>query len=110
MNMYYDRYGTQTPNTAGCETCHLSADGWSDFDYGGVQTTVEGLLAQLEAKLITAGITTLASPETPVPGTYTEAVAGAWWNYISVIEDRSVGIHNPTYIIALLTNALEALP
>jgi hypothetical protein len=110
MNMWYNFFGSDNPNTAGCETCHLDADTWSDFDDGGVQTTVEGLLAQLETKLITAGITTLADPVHAVAGTYTEAVAGAWWNYITVVQDRSAGVHNPTYIIALLTNALEALP
>jgi cytochrome c553 len=109
MEMWYNFFGTDSPNTAGCETCHATADTWTDFDNGGVQTTVEGLLAQLRAELIAAGITTSEDSVHAVEGTYPEAVAGAWWNYISVIEDRSMGVHNPAYIIALLTNALEAL-
>jgi hypothetical protein len=30
-------------------------------------------------------------------------------NYQSVLEDKSMGVHNPPYIIALLTNTIESL-
>jgi hypothetical protein len=30
-------------------------------------------------------------------------------NYITLEEDRSSGIHNPPYFVALLTNSIEAL-
>ena len=30
-------------------------------------------------------------------------------NFLSIEEDRSKGVHNPAYIIALLTNSIEAL-
>lgn len=111
LRMHRESNGVDVPNTDGCEECHSTAGDWDDFDYGGVQTTVEGLLAQLETKLIAAGITTAASPTRSVAGTYSEAVAGAWWNYITVLTgDQSLGVHNPRYVIALLTNALEALP
>ena len=118
MIMSYERFGSLTPNTTGCETCHASADDWDDFDYGGKQTEVENLILAIQDKLIIAGIIDAADDGlTHIDdvggangGTYSEAVAGAYWNYITVLEDRSMGVHNPPYIIALLTNALAALP
>jgi hypothetical protein len=36
-------------------------------------------------------------------------VAGAMLNFKTVEEDRSHGVHNPKYMIALLKNALEVM-
>ena len=111
LNMTRESNGVDVPNTDGCEECHSSAGDWDDFDNGGVQTTVEGLLAQLEAKLITAGIVTAEDTHHAVTGDYSEAVAGAYWNFLTASTgDQSLGVHNPAYVIALLTNAYEALP
>jgi hypothetical protein len=43
------------------------------------------------------------------PLTVTADEAGAMLNYQSVLEDKSMGVHNPPYIIALLTNTIESL-
>ncbi len=43
------------------------------------------------------------------PGTYPEEVASAMWNYMFVVEDQSLGVHNPAYARALLQQALDAL-
>ncbi len=47
--------------------------------------------------------------EHAVPGTYSSARAGALWNYLTVLEDRSDGVHNPKYAKDLLQAAIDAL-
>ncbi len=42
-------------------------------------------------------------------GIFTTAEAQAAWNYMTALEDRSKGIHNPGYMRALLKNSIEAL-
>ncbi|WP_420321172.1 hypothetical protein [Flagellimonas sp.] len=42
-------------------------------------------------------------------GIFTTAEAQAAWNYMTALEDKSKGIHNPDYIRALLKNSIEAL-
>ena len=45
-----------------------------------------------------------------VPGTYTNTVAGACWNFRTIaLEDRSDGIHNPKYVKKILQNSIAAL-
>jgi len=44
-----------------------------------------------------------------VPGKYSEAEAGALFNYLYVEEDRSEGIHNTDYSKALLEASLAEL-
>jgi hypothetical protein len=102
------RYGTDSPNTAGCEICHVTADDWDDFDYGNVQTDVDVLLATLKTKLLTLGI--MDASDHAVAGTWTADQAGVLMNYILVLKDHSYGVHNPTYVKALLTNSIASLP
>ncbi len=42
-------------------------------------------------------------------GIFTVEEAQAAWNYMTLLEDRSHGIHNPGYARALLNNSIEAL-
>ena len=44
-----------------------------------------------------------------VPGKRTEAEAGAIINFLFVEGDRSVGIHNTAYAVALLESSLSEL-
>jgi hypothetical protein len=92
-----------TPDVAACQPCHSDI---TDFDYHGVQTEVQGLLDQLNQLLTDKG---LLKDGSPVVGTYPEVQAGALWNYISVVEDRSLGVHNPAYLKALLQEGIDAL-
>jgi len=101
-----DASHTFEPNVAACVTCHADAE---DFDIEGVQTEVEEMLAQLQEALTAAGL--LDEEGEPVVGTYPEAQAAALWNWIYVgVEDKSMGVHNPSYAIALLQAGLDALP
>jgi hypothetical protein len=45
----------------------------------------------------------------PVRGTFKIEEAEAAWNYILLMEDSSMGIHNPGYARALVQNSIEAL-
>ena len=92
------------PTVEACQVCHTSA---TDFDIFSGQTVVQGKIDNLAGLLITAGI--LDSAHSVVPGTYPRAVFQGFWNYDIVAEDRSVGVHNPTYAKALLDASITAL-
>jgi hypothetical protein len=98
-------------NIEACTGCHTTLE--DDFDYNGVQTTVEGLLADLEEIFVAKGWIdepgALWNASSDDPLSVTSDEAGAMLNYDIVAQDRSLGIHNPAYIVALLTNSLESL-
>lgn len=90
---------TWIPTPTSCTQCH------SD----GAPETVDGLeeeLTELAELLEAIGI---VHEGHPVEGTYTVTEAQAAWNYILVMEDSSMGIHNPAYAKALIANSIEAL-
>lgn len=95
------------PSLNSCNTCHEI----NDFNYGGTQTLVASQLDQIRDKLIEFGV--VAGDDEhgyhPVTGTYPIDLARAYFNWIGLVEDRSLGVHNPKYIKALLMNTLEAL-
>jgi len=92
------------PSVAVCAECHTDA---KNFDINGVQTEVAEKAEILHAQLVAKGL--LDAEGTIVVGTYDEALAGALWNYVYVTEeDKSMGVHNPGYINAMLDYAIEA--
>lgn len=91
---------TFKPTVAACTACHSDA---TNFDIGGVQTEVEGMLEELATALTNAGVLV---DGTVVPGTYSAELVQAYFNYIGIEEDRSLGVHNPAYTKALLENTL----
>jgi len=93
------------PNVNACLECHDDAE---SFDIEGVQTQVDGLLAELQEALVAKGM--LDEEGEPVVGMYPEADASALWNYIMIaVEDGSHGVHNPDYTIDLLEASIAAL-
>lgn len=92
-------------NTGACVECH--EDIGDDFDYNGVQTEIDGLLAELQALLFDAGF--VNAEGTPVTATGRPADdAGAIWNFMFVgREDRSRGVHNPAYARDLLQSSID---
>lgn len=95
---------TWWPNVAKCQECH---SGVSDFDVNGYITATDIKIETLFSKLLTIGI--LDSAGHPVVDTFTRDEFSAFWNYMTVVEDRSHGVHNPAYVKALLDNSLEVL-
>jgi len=85
-----------------CTTCHVTS----------VPTEVTGLaadMATLHTKLVDLGLieedgSTIVQTEL-IPFKSAQAI----WNYKTVEEDHSNGVHNPKYAKALIKNALEAV-
>ncbi len=129
MYDYSDGEGGHTWNPAldACNTCHNASD--ESFDHNNVQTEIGVLLEELRDLLVAQGVVVYESgdyyelnPETgaielvtaaggyhPVVGTYPMIQAQAYYNWIGLEEDRSLGVHNPSYVKALLENTIEAL-
>lgn len=83
---------TFEPDVAACQGCHADLE---DFDLNGLQTEVEALAAELGEKLEAAG---LLHDGHPNPGTFPAAQTQAAWNWIYIVlEDKSLGVHNPAY-------------
>ncbi|MDH3307965.1 MAG: hypothetical protein OEO77_10655 [Acidimicrobiia bacterium] len=98
---------TFEPDLANCQGCHADLD---TFDRNGVQTEITALMEEVKALLVEAGIMDLETGDgRSFTGVYPEAVAGAMWNYVYVMEDQSMGVHNPAYTKALLEAAKTAL-
>jgi len=95
------------PELASCTECHASA---TSFDVNGVQTEIAGLIQDLEDALVAKGVMEVTDGEAHVvTGKYPPAQVGAFFNYATMVDDRSNGVHNPAYIKALLTNSIESL-
>ena len=94
---------TLAASTAGCQSCHADLD---TVDRNGVQTEIKALFDELGELLEDAG---LLHDGHPNPGTYTEEQAGAAWNYMIVYEDSSLGIHNPSWVKAILEKGIELM-
>ncbi len=110
--------------TGFCANCHsetgergatydfIRANGPVDYDGNGeiegYQTELNGMLGNLAELLVTEGV--LDGTNHAVPGTIADAnVAGALFNFLIVLEDRSKGIHNFKYMHALLESSTQFL-
>ncbi len=111
-----------TDNVAACVECHGEVgttfaekkyyfNGMADHDGDGIaeglQEEVEGMLEELAMMLHPVGEATVNMNDQEYPYTLTEEKAA--YNYLSVEEDRSLGVHNPAYIVALLKVSIDAL-
>jgi hypothetical protein len=106
FNMTYEFHSALEENINGCLGCHSSIE---DFDYNDLQTEVEDLIAQLDTIFIDKGWIDEAGGGWNSPLTVTAGEAVVMLNYKIVMEDKSMGVHNPPYFVALLTNSLEAI-
>ncbi|MEJ2186032.1 MAG: collagen-like protein [Gemmatimonadota bacterium] len=103
-NMTYTLHGQVEDNTAGCETCHSIMN---DFDYANVQTHVQTLLDSLQVLLQNKGI--LDSTGTVVTSTFSSDLTAAYLNWTMFEQDGSMGVHNPPYVVSVLTNTIAAV-
>jgi len=107
MNMTYLYHGSARSNTAGCVACHSDASTLT-AKVANSKTAVDDAMALLRTALIAHGVFDDASGH-PKVMKMEEIEAAAVLNYLFVEEDRSEGVHNTDYAVALLTNSLEAL-
>jgi formate-dependent nitrite reductase cytochrome c552 subunit len=101
---------TWNPALDACNTCHEASD--TNFDHNNVQTEIAGLLEELRDLLVAQGVVEYVVADEayePVVGTHSMVQAQAFFNWIGLEEDRSLGVHNPAYAKALLENSIEAL-
>ena len=106
FNMAYDDGTGEILNVGACEGCH--PDIGDDFDYSGVQTDTGLLAVQLRDLLVAGGLLNGTTYEPLTVETSSDS-AGAVWNYLMAVEDRSEGIHNRGYIQSLLQSAIDFL-
>ena len=100
-------------NVKGCNTgCHNG--GVEDFEHNDLQADIKTLVDSLGAILLEAGlleevddngVTVLEPTEDRV--VMTADSLGAVFNYVYVLEDRSMGIHNPYYAEDLLKSSID---
>lgn len=101
---------TFKPSLAKCNSCHTFTA--TTFNYFGKQTDIQLQLDDLRDQLLSLGVIEwIEADQTyePVVGTYPMVQAQAYFNWIGLTEDRSLGVHNPVYTRALLTNSIAAL-
>lgn len=113
--MTYDYHGSTVDNVAGCNTCHGD---FEDFtEWGDIPAEIEALLVTLEGHLVRIGIKQAMSTDYTIHGLNVYAntgdwpgdVAGAFLNWQMFAEDRSLGLHNPPYARAVLTNTIAVV-
>ena len=110
--MSYGYHGSVEPNVAGCNVCHQG----NVVDFSG-QDGILALLVELEQLLVDAGIKVEMSEDYTIHGLSPYAVSDTWsanlaaamLNWQMFAEDRSLGMHNPAYARAVLTNTIEAI-
>ncbi len=105
------------PNIEACNDCHSGddlvpvAEDELEYDYKGFQTLIEEDLVELRDLLMGLGV--VAGDDEngyhPVVGDYPMIQAQAFFNWAGLDEDRSLGVHNPGYVRALLKNSIDAL-
>jgi len=107
FSMTYEYHGANAVWAAGCISCHETDDATHEA-IEEWEAEYLPLVAALDTLLQNAGILTASG--SAVPGTYTNDVAGACWNYRTIaLEDRSMGIHNPKMVKKILQNSIAAL-
>ncbi len=123
-NVVRDAAGRPThlnDNMEACAQCHGNTFGTSfedvkffmngtgDFDGDGVthglQHEVEGMIEKILEKLPHNANGTLNGPNKD----WTKEQLSAYWNALAIEEDKSMGIHNPKYIVTALLGAMETL-
>jgi len=96
------------PEVNRCVKCHPDA---TNFDINGVQSTVLALVDQLGAELLRLGLINENGPDGhPIVTEAPEDEGIALWNWVYVAhEDKSNGVHNSDYAIAMLEEGLARL-
>ncbi len=106
MNITFLYHGSTRYNFNGCTACHADTDALLT-KVTDTKTAMETAIASLKAKLIARGV--LDANDHIVPGRVSTIEAGAVWNYIMLIKDKSFGTHNDAYATTLAANTETAI-
>jgi hypothetical protein len=114
-NMVDEESGYSLSGLCADAACHpdvTTLDFTADADYDndgateGYQTEFEGLMDSLAVLLTDYGV--LSGSGSPTSGTIADGhVAGALYNYVTMEEDRSFGVHNWNYMRSLLEASID---
>jgi hypothetical protein len=98
---------TEVLNVGACTPCHGEIDDFNEVGPGySVQDSVDALVVDLRARLVTAGLVDATSGVARSTTTSADS-AGAVWNYLVAKYDRSRGVHNAKYIMGLLESSIQ---
>ena len=133
FKMVGDVHEAPKVNNSGCISCHKDANqvpgteyfnimAKDDYDQDGtkepLQAEVRGLLDKFVNKNGSGALQKLALPMYGPAGAWLTAKAetvrplnemGALYNYKMILEDRSLGVHNATYVLQVLYDSLQAV-
>lgn len=116
MKVIYENEGSESINITGCVACHSGKTAAQMLTkVQATQTEVQTLMDELEAALVAKGWYDSTLDLWKIPTTGAKAIkvnvkeAKAMYNFKFIWEDRSLGVHNPTFAKALLQNSLEAV-
>ncbi len=101
---YEDAYNVDGCNVVGCH----GDDPLEDFSHGGVQAEIQAAIDELGPLAVQLGILNYVDGEYEVfeDRTYTKEEIGIALNYMILVEDRSKGVHNPTYLTQVAERTL----
>lgn len=119
MNVAYLYHGNTVSNLpSSCDECHVPGGGMDLGDMmADLQTEIEEDLAALGTALENAGVKKpgstyimyTGSGSSQVINPQSEMMLAAFTNYQAIEEDRSLGMHNPKYVKAVLANTTAAV-
>jgi formate-dependent nitrite reductase cytochrome c552 subunit len=97
------------PTVDNCLPCHTI----TDFDYNGVQTTVQEMMDDLATRFGFADAAAMLNEDTGWDAVNEEPTWQPWqreaaYALFFVANDGSHGVHNPAYTIDLLQNAMDS--
>ena len=112
-------YGhTWEPALNNCSNCHTTpADQLEVTGLADDMTTLAGLLEQVKGEALDSNNDPISGSEVvgivhddhPVKGYFDIKAAEAAWNYLYILEDKSMGIHNPNYAKSIIKNSVANL-
>jgi hypothetical protein len=108
MAVVYDYHGGDHLLVEGCLACHTDEDQLLE-NTEEFYAEIEADMAELWQMLVDAGVGDPDNATYAVTGTHTNAAAGAFYNFKYIEEDKSKGLHNPTYTRNMIDAAKSAL-
>ncbi len=114
MNLHYS--ATNYDHMTGCVSCHPGKSSFDDFiapdDFDGDnviepwQKEVEGCIRKLRIALPPAGVDSVRWQLIAADSNNTN-LRRAYWNYLYILNDGSLGMHNPFYSIQVLLTSVQ---
>jgi hypothetical protein len=133
FNIASDVHEQPKVNLSGCISCHkdiaqvagkeiYAIAAKEDYDLDGTKEPLQAEVQGLLNRFVNPAGTGLLQKSTPAlykpDGTWQQpttdaqlgvGIVGALYNYKMVLEDRSLGVHNATYVIQVLYDSIQAL-